>query len=47
LTDENAMLRKTNTELYLRIGTADAELDAETDPEPETDKKITYEDIGV
>ena len=45
LTAENAMLRKTNTELFLMIG-KDPEPETEPEAEPEDEKPVTYEDIG-
>lgn len=43
---ENAMLRKNNTELFLRIGN-EPEAETEADPEPEEVKPVTYDTLGL
>ena len=43
---ENAMLRKNNTELFLRIG-AEPEAEQEAEPEPEEPKPVTYDSLGL
>ena len=45
LTAENAMLRKTNTELFLLIGQA-PEQEPEEVKDPEEEKPASYESLG-